>query len=305
MDTSLTLRHLRYFVAVGEELHFGRAAGRLHMTQPALSQQIQQLERIVQVPLLLRNNRMVELTDPGRAFLDQARRVLAAADRAIEAAHDAAANEGLLRVGYGSTMDWLFVPRLMEAVAQSLTKVVWRSLTEEISNRDILERRFDIAVTRHFERTQGVEHEVLLWERPGLYVSAEDPLAQLEEIPFSALVGRRVRTLFPEFAPLRHAALLEDLARADVHLNLDPTLGYTRQVTAREISLGTYVVIGYVTAATVFPGIAVVPMSGEARPIPIAIAWQSGDDREPVQRLLSLARQVARSESFPRHVWLA
>jgi DNA-binding transcriptional LysR family regulator len=301
----LTLRHMRYFVALSEELHFGRAATRLHMTQPALSQQIQQLERIVQVPLLYRNNRMVELTSAGSAFLGQARRVLAAADRAIEVAHEAATSVGLLRVGYSSTMDWLFIPQLTDAVARSTANVVWRSLTEEISNRDILDRRFDVAVTRHFERTDGVEHEVVLWERPGLYVNADDPLAALDEIQFSCLEGRRVRSLFPEFAPLRHAALLEDLARADVHLELDPTLGYSRQLTAREISSGMYVVIGYVTASTVFPGIAVVPMSREARPIPVALAWQSGDDRQPVGELLALAREIARTATLPQHVWRA
>ena len=196
----LTLRHMRYFVALSEELHFGRAATRLHMTQPALSQQIQQLERIVQVPLLYRNNRMVELTSAGSAFLGQARRVLAAADRAIEVAHEAATSVGLLRVGYSSTMDWLFIPQLTDAVARSTANVVWRSLTEEISNRDILDRRFDVAVTRHFERTDGVEHEVVLWERPGLYVNADDPLAALDEIQFSCLEGRRVRSLFPSCA---------------------------------------------------------------------------------------------------------
>jgi DNA-binding transcriptional LysR family regulator len=301
----LTLRHMRYFVALSEELHFGRAASRLHMTQPALSQQIQQLERIVQVPLLYRNNRMVELTSAGSAFLGQARRVLAAADRAIEVAHEAATSVGLLRVGYSSTMDWLFIPQLTDAVAQSTANVVWRSLTEEISNRDILDRRFDVAVTRHFERADGVEHEVVLWERPGLYVSADDPLAALDEIQFSCLEGRRVRSLFPEFAPLRHAALLEDLARADVHLELDPTLGYSRQLTAREISSGMYVVIGYATASTVFPGIAVVPISREARPIPVALAWQSGDDRQPVGELLALAREIARTATLPQHVWRA
>ncbi|HWK16340.1 MAG TPA: LysR family transcriptional regulator [Solirubrobacteraceae bacterium] len=80
----LELRHLRYFVVVAEERHFSRAAQRLHMSQPPLSQQIQRLERIVGSQLLVRTSRSVALTPAGLAFLDRARRLLAQADESIE-----------------------------------------------------------------------------------------------------------------------------------------------------------------------------------------------------------------------------
>jgi DNA-binding transcriptional LysR family regulator len=94
------LRDLRYFVAVADELHFSRAAARLHLDQPTLSRRVRRLERQLGVELLRRTTRSVALTDAGRAFLERARDSLAAADAAIAAAREAAnGHVGVLRIG--------------------------------------------------------------------------------------------------------------------------------------------------------------------------------------------------------------
>src|SRR5829696_5021451 len=102
----MDMRHLRYFVAVAESLHFGQAAAKLQIAQPSLSHQIRQLEDELQTVLLRRTKRRVELTDAGRSFLEDARDILARADRAAMIARRVGrADSPGLRVGVGFCMD--------------------------------------------------------------------------------------------------------------------------------------------------------------------------------------------------------
>jgi DNA-binding transcriptional LysR family regulator len=106
MDRDIELRHLRYFVAVAEELHFGRAALRLHLAQPPLSQQIRKLEELIGFPLFTRTSRSVSLTAAGASFLEGARRTLRNAQKEIDEARSVGRGEvGSLHIGYvGSGM---------------------------------------------------------------------------------------------------------------------------------------------------------------------------------------------------------
>ncbi|WP_285773071.1 LysR family transcriptional regulator [Microtetraspora sp. NBRC 13810] len=115
MEADVELRQLRYFVTVAEELHFGRAAERLHIVQPAVSQQVRRLERELGVPLLDRSPRRVRLTSAGERLLPEARAVLAAADRtASVAAELARAGAVRLRIGTAPGLG----PRLEPALAE-------------------------------------------------------------------------------------------------------------------------------------------------------------------------------------------
>ncbi len=108
------LKQLRCFVAVGEELHFGRAAKHLNMTQPPLSRQIQMLEQELKTELLSRSSRSVRLTPAGRFFLPEARRILALTENAAGATQRIAKGEsGLIRMGFTATSSYSFLPRLL------------------------------------------------------------------------------------------------------------------------------------------------------------------------------------------------
>src|SRR5271170_6933950 len=106
MDTEIELRHLRYFVAVAEELHFSRAARRLHLAQPPLSQQIRKLEELLGYPLFDRTSRSVSLTAAGQIFLERAQRTLRNVQRDIDETRSIGRGEvGSLHVGFvGSAM---------------------------------------------------------------------------------------------------------------------------------------------------------------------------------------------------------
>ena len=120
----MELRHLRYFVAVAEELHFSRAAERLHIAQPPLSQQIMQLEDELGVRLLERTRRRVMLTDAGRLVLEEARRTLAQAERVVSAARRAAEGSiGFLRVGFSSSAPYTTLPAILRSFRAQFPEV--------------------------------------------------------------------------------------------------------------------------------------------------------------------------------------
>jgi DNA-binding transcriptional LysR family regulator len=121
---AFTLEQLRGFLAVAEELHFGRAATRLKMTQPPLSRQIQKLERAVGAQLLERDNRRVTLTAAGEVFLGEARRLLSLADTAPELARRVSSgSHGVVRIGFTAASTYGTLGRLLDVVERALPDI--------------------------------------------------------------------------------------------------------------------------------------------------------------------------------------
>jgi DNA-binding transcriptional LysR family regulator len=149
----MELRHLRYVVALAEELHFGRAAARLGISQPPLSQQIQALEAELGARLFERSNRRVALTEVGRLFLEQARMVLAAADRAAEVARRAQRGEiGEIRIAFTASAPFTtLIPQTIFAFRRSHPDVHLQ--LQEMPTRQqieaLAERRLQIGFLRN------------------------------------------------------------------------------------------------------------------------------------------------------------
>lgn len=124
MNEQVDLRHLRYFVSVAEELHFGRAAQRLHLSQPPLSQQIRKLEDMLGVSLLTRTSRSVKLTAAGEAFLESARRILRNLDREIEETRSIGLGKvGSLHIGFIGSGMLTGLPRILRAYRKTYPQV--------------------------------------------------------------------------------------------------------------------------------------------------------------------------------------
>jgi DNA-binding transcriptional LysR family regulator len=143
---NLDLRQLRYFVTVAEELHFGRAAARLHMTQPPLSQTIQALEELLGAPLFLRNRRSVALTPAGEALLPEARRMLAQAAELPELVRRAAAGEsGRLALAFVSSADYSVLPPFLRSYRAQFPQVQisLQEATSDLQLDDLLHNRVD------------------------------------------------------------------------------------------------------------------------------------------------------------------
>ncbi|HXQ54446.1 MAG TPA: LysR family transcriptional regulator, partial [Actinomycetes bacterium] len=146
----MELRHLRYFIAVAEELHFGRAAERLRITQPPLSFQIQALERELGVQLFIRGRR-VELTEAGRALLAKARETIEAADAAARAAQQAGLLiNGRLRVGYPAAGVFELPPLALRTFQERFPNVGVETVVASTgAHLDALEaERLDVAFVR-------------------------------------------------------------------------------------------------------------------------------------------------------------
>jgi len=216
----MELRQLRYFVAVAEELHFRRAAARLHMSQPPLSQQIQQLETEMGCRLLTRSRRRVELTPAGAAFLSDARAVLAELDGAVATARRIDAGQtGRLRINFVGSALVSIVPDVVQRfrAAHPLVEVDLHERSTVDQLRSVKSGAADVGLIRPpLEPDSELNVEIVLRERTVAALPADHPLAALKRNPLRRLAAEPL-VLFPrDQAPGFHDLLISSLAGTGV-----------------------------------------------------------------------------------------
>jgi DNA-binding transcriptional LysR family regulator len=231
---SVELRQLKYFVAVAEDLHFGRAAERLHIVQPAVSQQVRRLERELGVTLFGRTTRSVSLTEAGQRFLPHARAVLAAADRAADAVAEFRTSPSLVRLGtsegLGDRLDVLLGAFARLAPSASLELLHAPTLQRLQRVRD---GSLDATIVRGSWPAPGLDFTPLWMDEVVVALPSAHPLAASSSVEFASLASLPAR-----LSPLARNQPLHDLVVSSCReAGFEPVLG--KEFTTAQDTLGT------------------------------------------------------------------
>jgi len=203
----MELRHLRYFIAVAEELHFGRASQRLGIAQPPLSQQIRRLETEMGLQLLQRTKRRVQLTEEGRAFLEGAREALRQVDRAVEVAQRAGRGEvGKLAIGFLGAATYSLLPSILIAFRRRYPDVEVK--LQELKTSELIAAlrsgQVHVGFVRLPLQDELLAVEPILREELMVALPERHPLASRTHISFHDLAQEIFLMPPPQLAPSFH-----------------------------------------------------------------------------------------------------
>ena len=297
MADQLELRHLRYFIAVAEELHFGRAARRLGITQPPLSLQIQRLEAGLGVMLFERTNRRVQLTAAGRVLLDEARQVIVRFNNAITAAQRAANGEtGSLTVAFAASVMFLALPRIIRRFRERFPDV--RLEIRELPTGPQIDAlhagELDIGFLREPPEDEELLTETVMKEQLLLALSKRHELASRKRLGLADVADEDF-VLFPrDLAPGLYAHVLAVCAEAGVHPRIVQTSRelYTT-VSLVEAGLGVTIVPASVRKMG-WHGVRYYPIRSPAAATRIAAAWRADNPSPIIPAFLEIARAASR-----------
>jgi DNA-binding transcriptional LysR family regulator len=204
----IDLRSLRYFSVLAEELHFGRAAARLHMSQPPLSLAIRQLEERLGVSLFSRSHHRVELTEAGRMLQQQALLVFAQFERAVDRTRQTGRGlMGRLEIGMISSALVGVIPRTLRVFRDRYPEVIWRlhEMTPDLQLEGLREGRIDICFFRMPREQPGLENQVVLRETLMVALPLHHTLVAHSRLALADLAGQpfilfgRERSRFAEY----------------------------------------------------------------------------------------------------------
>ena len=292
----MDLRQLRYFVAVAEERHFGRAAQRLHMSQPPLSMQIKALERELGITLLERTSRRVALTDAGRVFLERAKAILGAVEEAREVARGAEQGlQGRLEVGFISSASLSLLPPSIRLFRERFggVELELKELTSAQQIDALYEGGIRVGLVRLPLQAPGIRFETVLEERLVVALPSDHALESLDRVSLETIADLPLIFFTRQLIPGFHAQIVELFQR----------VGAFPKVAQHAVHLQT--IVGLVASGV---GIAILPSSAErvsregvvyrALDVPDAtswmgLAWIEGDESKLVTNFIGTVREAA------------
>lgn len=292
---------MRYFIAVADELHFGRAAERLHISQPSLSRAIRELEQTLGAVLLARTKRSVRLTQAGRALLDEAPHALEEVERVCELARRVARGEaGQLRLGFLPSANVGLVPALVRESRKAYPGLQLR--LHELFDAPQIEalnmRRLDLGILRDPRQGDQLIFEPFVRDPLSLAVAHDHRLASRRHVGYADLRDEGLIIWPRSLEPETYDSVIEACR----------TAGFSPRVVQEAGSAHT--IIGLVAAgvgvavladsyrASSGPDVAFVPITGSESTL--YLAWRAGDASVARDNLIAIAHRVAatrRSES--------
>ena len=289
--------HLRCFVAVAEELHFGRAAKRLNMTQPPLSRQIQLLEHLLDARLFDRSNRRVALTPSGRAFLPEARRLLQLAEGAAKSIRRIGSGDaGTVTIGFTAASGYEFLPRLVRTLRERLANVdlVLREAVTSAQLDALASGRLDIALVRPPVRRATFRSRLVLKEPMMVALAADHPLTAHETVTLAQLEGEPVISYSPFEARYFHDLVLSQFGAAGVQPAVTQYVSQIHSVLALvRIGLGL-ALVPEAARQLRFEGVAYRPIRGPGEGVAqLSAVWRTDGENPAAERALAVLLEQA------------
>ncbi|HUY13208.1 MAG TPA: LysR substrate-binding domain-containing protein [Terriglobia bacterium] len=293
----MELRHLRYFLAVAEELHFGHAAAKLHMAQPPLSQQIKRLEEELGLSLFQRTRRKVQLTPAGAVFREEARQTVAQAEHAVRSARRAQQGEiGQLVVGFVDSAVYHALPPVLRAFRGRFPDVelVLRELNPAEQFLALRSSRLDAGFVRSVMSEADLAQEEVF----------EEPL--IAALPHTHALARRRRILLRDLAGQRFVFFPRALGPGfyDQVVSLCQSAGFSFRVVQEANEMQTIVSLvaagigGAIVPASIrnlrMPGVSYVALADPAARTALRVTWRREDTSPVLQAFLKVVREVAR-----------
>lgn len=291
----MELRHLRYFVAVAEALSFTRAAQTLRTAQPSLSQQIRDLEYEIGTPLLNRDKRNVSLTPAGKVFLDEAKLVLAQAERAKLLARRAGEDTGqTFTIGFVPAAEIKIFPQALTVLRAQFpaTRFVLQSLTTFEQHEALSSGAIDIGFLRPPVDDPHIDSMVILRESLVVLLPADHPACWSSEVSLSAIA----ETPFLRIAS-RHAGnlgqVIDDLAKREgVALNaVQDVENVLTLLTLVSLGVGFSIMPDYVAQLS-FRNIVTRPLTGPTVKAELMAAWRRDNTKPEVAALVRRLREL-------------